>query len=174
MAPKRKLSDTRNESVNVKTVGRTRKVMTLLQKLQVLDTLATGMGVSSVGRLFGVNESTVRYIKKVEQQIREVVARSSIASAKVSCVARDKDLVETERALSSWIEHMGRKNVSIDQTAIRKKARSLYEQFRKVGGTDRRHQTFTASKGWFENFKRRFPAHSTQLQGETAMTKAVH
>jgi hypothetical protein len=81
MAPKRKLNDTGSESESVKPANRSRKVITILQKLQVLDTLADGVGASSVGRLFGVNESTVRYIKKIEQRIRESVARSSPGTA---------------------------------------------------------------------------------------------
>jgi hypothetical protein len=173
MAPKRKLSDTSNESGSVQSANRAKKVMTLLQKVQVLDTLASGMGASSVGRLFGVNESTVRYIKKIEERIRDFVARSSPGGAKI-CVARDKDLVATEKALSSWIQDLGRKNVYIDQTAIRKKALSLYEEFRKVRGGEVRQQTFTASKGWLQKFKRRFPAHNGQIPGQTALNKTVH
>jgi hypothetical protein len=53
-----------------------------------------------VGKLFVVNESAVRYIKSVEQCIREYVARSSTGAYKVTFVPHDKD-VETEKAWSS-------------------------------------------------------------------------
>jgi hypothetical protein len=61
-----------------------------------------------VGKLFGVNESAVRYIKSVEQCIREFFARSSTGAYKVTFVQHDKD-VETEKAWSSWVENMRRR-----------------------------------------------------------------
>ena len=43
---------------------RSRKVMTLHEKVQLLDMIKDGNGYAAVGRHYGVNESTVRYIKK--------------------------------------------------------------------------------------------------------------
>jgi hypothetical protein len=179
MPPKRKIGDVSNESGSVKPVKREKKVMTLVQKVEVLDKLASGMGASSVGRLFGVNESTVRYIRKIEKQIRETVGQSAPGSAKVSCVVRDRALVKMEKALSLWMEDMSQKNVPIDQNVIREKARSLYEQFRQTGSaggpsSEGDQQTFNASKGWFEKFKTRFALHSVKITGEAAFIKTVH
>jgi hypothetical protein len=53
---------------------------------------ATGMGASSVGKLFGVNKSTVRYIKSTEQRTGEFDTRSSPGINKVTSVPQDKDV----------------------------------------------------------------------------------
>jgi hypothetical protein len=69
-----------------------------------------------------VNQSTVRYIKSVEQRIREFVPWSSLETAKATFVPRDKDIVETEKALSLWVQDMRRRNEAIGRTAICKEA----------------------------------------------------
>jgi len=148
--------------------------MTLVQKVELLDKLASGMGASSVGRLFGVNESTVRYIKKNEKRIRDSVGHSAPVSAKVSCVVRDRVLVKMEKALSLWMEDMSHKNVPVDQNVIREKALSLYEHFRQTEGGGEGQHTFNASKGWFEKFKKRFALQNVKLTGEAAFVKRVH
>jgi DNA topoisomerase IB len=175
MPPKRKMSDVNNVSGSAKAVKREKKVMTLLQKVEVLDKLASGMGASVVGRLFSVNESTVRYIKKKEKLIRESVGQSVSASAKVACVVRDRALVKMEKALSLWIEDMSQKNEPVDQNMIREKALVLYEQYRQAGGSagssdEAVQQTFNASKGWFEKFKKRVALHNIKA----TYIKTVH
>ena len=49
---------------------RPRKVLTLVQKIEILDKLASGMTATNVGKVFGINESTVRTISRSEEQIR--------------------------------------------------------------------------------------------------------
>jgi hypothetical protein len=175
MPPKRKMSDVNYASGSAKVVKREKKVMSLVQKVEVLDKLASGMGASVVGRLFGVNESTVRYIKKKEKQIRESVGQSVPVSAKVSCVVRDRALVKMEKTLSLWIEDMSQKNVPVDQNMIREKALILYEHYRQTGGSgdsssEAGQQTFNASKGWFEKFKKRVALHNVKA----TYIKTVH
>ncbi len=45
-------------------------VMTLHEKVELLDMLEEGKSYAAVGRHYGVNESTVRCIKKNEKAIR--------------------------------------------------------------------------------------------------------
>ena len=77
MAPKRKPVDKR-ECGSAK---RQRKVMTLCEKLELLNRLARGESAASVGRHYRINESTVRYIHKNESHIRASVAGSASQSA---------------------------------------------------------------------------------------------
>lgn len=46
--------------------GKRQKVMSFSRKLNVLDRIAVGASASIVGRHLGLNESTVRYVKKNE------------------------------------------------------------------------------------------------------------
>ena len=47
---------------------RQKKVMTLQEKVKLLDLVKEGKSYAAVGRHYGVNESTVRYIKKMRRQ----------------------------------------------------------------------------------------------------------
>uniref|UniRef100_A0A3P9A760 HTH psq-type domain-containing protein n=1 Tax=Esox lucius TaxID=8010 RepID=A0A3P9A760_ESOLU len=53
-----------------------RKVMTLEEKVKVLDMLKQGQKKNAVARQFGVNESTIQSIHSCEKAIRESVATS--------------------------------------------------------------------------------------------------
>jgi len=81
-----------------------------------------------VGKLFCVNESTVRYIKSVEQRIREFVARSSTGTAKLTFVPHDKD-VDTEKALSWWVEDIRRRDRSVRQMRFAKSPEVFMNSF---------------------------------------------
>ena len=65
MAPKRKTS-----VGDALTVRRQKKVMSLSHKVDLLDRLSRGQSVASAGRLYEVNESTIRYIWKNEKAIQ--------------------------------------------------------------------------------------------------------
>ncbi|XP_039592580.1 tigger transposable element-derived protein 1-like [Polypterus senegalus] len=86
-----------------------------------------------------------------------------------------------ESALGIWIEDCRKKNIPVDTNIIREKAKQLYDRFADAGdaleddpqtGTSAESPSesckFTASKGCFENFKKRFNLASVTLQGEAA------
>ena len=77
MAPKCKTS-ARDAST-----AKRQKVTSLSHKVDLLDQLSRRQSVASVGRHYGVNESTVRYIWKNEKAIQESVATSAVPSIKV-------------------------------------------------------------------------------------------
>ncbi|XP_028664099.1 tigger transposable element-derived protein 1-like [Erpetoichthys calabaricus] len=87
-----------------------------------------------------------------------------------------------ESALGIWIEDCRKKNIPVDTNIIRQKAKQLYDRFADAGvapddddprpGTSAESPSesreFTASKGWFEKFKKSFNLASVNLQGEAA------
>lgn len=144
---------------------RKKSVMSLAEKIKVLDKLRAGESATAVGRLFNVNESTVRSIKKTEKSIRESVAASAPVSAKIVSQVRNKSLEETENALSVWLEDMSQKRVPISSALIRAKAKKIFDKFPRDSESS---FDFQASKGWFENFKKRHNLHNIKLVGESA------
>ena len=66
MPPKRPASSKSSEPES----KRSRKTLTIVEKVKLLDMLKEGRTYAAVGRHFGLNESTVRYIKKDEKNIR--------------------------------------------------------------------------------------------------------
>ena len=162
MAPKRR-STADGSSAKPK---RARKMMTLQQKIELLDKLKRGDSAASVGRFYGINESTVRTIKKNEASIRASIASGTSKSAKVTFLTRDHNLEKMEKALIIWMEDMSQKKAPLDTNMIQAKARSLHERLKQESGGE--GINFQASKGWFENFKKRHSLHNVKLSGESA------
>ena len=65
MGPKRERSN--SESLVPK---RKRVVITLTEKVKILDKLRSGVGASAAAHVFGLNESTIRCIPSKESEIR--------------------------------------------------------------------------------------------------------
>uniref|UniRef100_A0A3B3IPJ2 HTH psq-type domain-containing protein n=1 Tax=Oryzias latipes TaxID=8090 RepID=A0A3B3IPJ2_ORYLA len=91
---------------------RQKKVLTLHEKIELLDKLMGGKSYSAVGRHYGLNESTVRYIKKNEKEVRSSVASVFCGSAKMVNVVRDKTIVKMESALAFWFQDLRKKKKS--------------------------------------------------------------
>ena len=174
MGPKRTASESAGGSAK-----RVKKVMTLTDKVKVLDELRAGKSYVAIGRMFSVNESNLRYIKKSEKVIRDAVMASTASSAKISHQVRDKAVVKMENALFIWLEDSHKKGVPVDSNVIREKARVLYNRFKGDAAEDAGEgpssqtaegatSTFAASKGWFERFKHRFSLRNVKMSGEAA------
>ena len=84
---------------------RARQVLTLEQKIKILDLLDAGKSNVEVGKMFGKNESSIRTIKAQAAAIRSSVRVAPEASKTVQMV-RDQTLVKTERALNLWVGDM--------------------------------------------------------------------
>ena len=74
-----------------------------MEKVQLLDMLKEGRSFAAVGRHYGINESSVRYIKKDEKNIRMTAAVSFNKNAKRVVTNRNKKIVRMESALALWI-----------------------------------------------------------------------
>ena len=121
MAPKRKLV-----SASGRVAKRPHNVLSLAEKVKILDKLGSGESASSVGRHYGINESTVRYIRKAEARIRESVRSSAPECAKVVSHARNPHIERMEKALNVWIEDNTAKSLPLSGPIIRQKALRLY------------------------------------------------
>lgn len=152
---------------------RARRVMRLTEKLNVCDELRAGMSVSDVGRLFGVNESTIRSIRYAEQSIREAVRANVSLTSKISHYRRDESVIKMEKALFLWIQKSHKHGVLLNTNLILKKARAIYEAMCKADRSkgsalaSSNTRKFQASKGWLEKFKKRFSLHSIHPPGES-------
>lgn len=165
---------------------RPRKMLTFTEKVKLLDMLKEGKSYVAVGRHYGINESSVRYIKKEENNIRTTAAISFNKDAKRVVTVRNKAIVRMESALALWINDCRKKSITLDTNVICTKAKKLYETF---ADSDVLHDsegegdadpgpstsavhavssTFNASKGWFEKFQKRFGLKNVSLHGEVA------
>lgn len=197
MAPKRAAAASEES-----TPKRLKKVMNLEEKVKLLDKCKAGrMSNSAVGKLFNVNESTVRSIKKNEAKIRAALASTAPPSAKQVSQVRSSAMSKMESALYVWITDQNKKGNPIDSNAIRAKGKALYDRVTSdeanmcaeakvstvaAASTDAgasasaepRHPAttnpeFLASKGWFDKFKRRFSLHNLKMCGESGSADHV-
>ncbi|XP_060765555.1 tigger transposable element-derived protein 1-like [Neoarius graeffei] len=165
---------------------RQRRMLTIAEKVKLLDMLKEGRSYAAVGRHYGINESSVRSIKKEENKIRTTAAISFNKDAKRVVTVRNKTIVRMESALALWIKDCRKKNITLDTNVICTKAKKLYETFadsddihdsEEEEDVDLRPSTsavhavsspFNASKGWFEKFQKRFGLKNVSLHGEAA------
>ena len=137
--------------------------MTLHEMVELLDMVKEGKSYAAVGRHYGVNESTLHYIKKNEKAIRSSVASSFCV--KMVNVAQNKAIIRIEFALAFWIQDLGNKNIPLDTKTIRRKALNVDSKF-SGGGNEGEPQPgpssasdaeeFHASNGWFDRFVKRW------------------
>lgn len=149
---------------------RKRVVLSLDEKIKILDALKVDK-VAPVARKYGLNESSVREIRKNEKKIRDSVTEGGLLCAKTASVSRDVRIEKTEKALSIWIEDQTRKKVPLSSHIIREKAKHLHKHFAESlmeSSESSDPVQFLASKGWFERFKHRFSLHNVKLVGEAA------
>ena len=104
---------------------RARHVLTLEEKIKILEALDTGKSNVEVGKLFGKNRFSIRTIKSQAAAIRTSV-RVAPETSKTVQMVRDKALVSAKKALNLWIGDMIQKHVPLDGTIMREKSKSLY------------------------------------------------
>ncbi|XP_070611616.1 zinc finger protein 277 isoform X2 [Erythrolamprus reginae] len=158
--------------------------------------LKEGRSYADVGRHYGINESSVRYIRKDEKKIRQTSLITFNKAAKRMVTPRNKRLMKMEAALSVWVQDCRKKSIALDTNTIRTKAQQLYTRLANTEGGDADEgnadegagegaddpedpqpstssassapSTFTASKGWFDKFQRPYGLKSVSLHGEAA------
>lgn len=153
----------RSECGNVDKPKRPRIVLSLMEKVKILDMIEKEhKSFAEVAKKYNKNESSIREIYKHKKNIRESIATAPV-SAKVTATVRNKVLVKTETALNVWIEDMTKRRVPIDGNVLQQKALSLYEEFSEEPNT-----SFIASRGWLNRFKHRFNLKNIKITGEAA------
>ncbi|XP_077397631.1 heterogeneous nuclear ribonucleoprotein U-like protein 1 isoform X5 [Festucalex cinctus] len=161
---------------------RHRKMLTIQEKIKLLDMLREGHSYATVACHYGLNESTIRYIKKQEKNIRYTASVSFNLSAKRTATSQNATILRMESALALWITDCRRKNVEMD-VDVREKARQLFASFARNADDPGDYEKpqdgpsmksapnpteFYASKGWYNRFKKRFNLLNLSLYGGSA------
>lgn len=153
-SPKRRLAEKLSTGDEVPK-KRQKKVLSMEFKLEIIKRLERGEGPSAVGRVYGINESTVRTIRANKEAIKASIKHSTPLAAKMLKQTRNPLVEKMETMLMQWIEESNQKNLGIDCNTIKTKAKQIYEELKQeheVAGTV---SAFRASKGWFDRFRKR-------------------
>uniref|UniRef100_H9GPB4 HTH CENPB-type domain-containing protein n=1 Tax=Anolis carolinensis TaxID=28377 RepID=H9GPB4_ANOCA len=145
-----------------------RKMLTIKEKVELLDMLQERRSYAAVGRHYGINESTVRSIKKEEKNIRSTATVTFNKMAKRVITPRNKLIVKMESVLALWIHDCREENISLDTNTIRTKAMQLYDRTSTSTDFPTESGKFAASKGWFHTFQKHYGLKSVCLHGEAA------
>lgn len=66
-----------------------------------------------------------------------------------------------------WVQDCYKKGLPIDQDDLQK-AKSLYDNLKQKKGEGSNGGEFNASKGWFDNLRKRFGLKNIKITGEAA------
>lgn len=149
---------------------RSRKVVTIEKKLEVLNRYDRGEKTSLIVHATGLNESTLRTIRANADKIRASSVAGTSASSSQCSRARSTKMERMEKLLAQWIQHENKDNVPISMAIIQAKALSIFEDVQDVQDEEDKDKakTFAASSGWFSRFKKRYGFHNLKMTGEAA------
>ena len=145
---------------------RQRKMLTIAEKVEVLDMVKEGKSYAATGRHYGIIESSVRSIKKEEKNIRKTAAISFNKDAKRVPTVRNKTMVRMESALALWINDGRKKTFAASGTD--KEEEEDADASPSSSAVHTVPSAFIASKGWFEKIKKRFGLKNVSLHVEIA------
>ena len=145
-----------------------RKPITFETKVTMIKRVDGGERVADVARSFNVNRSTVATIYKKKASIMEHMKGAVPMEALCLSKKRGKVIQEMEKLLSIWINHQQQRRMPLSTVLIQEKAKSIFDTVKAKVGESARDETFSASNGWFNRYKKRANLHNVTVQGEAA------
>ncbi|CAH2327286.1 tigger transposable element-derived 1-like [Pelobates cultripes] len=156
-----KMSERKEEQAKGK-----RQSIPLDVKIQVLDRLDKGERQVDIGADLHLPTSTIRGILKNKDKIRTSATTSIASSAKKITHSRSYALEEKEKRLSIWIDDELERNMPLSQAILMEKAKSIYAHVQSQDPDVM--ESFAASRGWFDRFKKRYNLYNLKITGEAA------
>ncbi|UYV65294.1 K02A2.6-like [Cordylochernes scorpioides] len=154
-------------------LGKKKDIITMEGKREMIEKHELGMRVTEIARFYKKSTSTICTILKKKKELRELDAAKGVTRLSKQ---RPRLLEEVEKLILVWINEKQLAGDTITQNLICEKAKALYAELgSKIPCTsieNEVHADFKASKGWFENFKRRSGIHSVTRHGEGASSDA--
>ena len=163
MAPKRKTGTTEDSE------RRKKGSITIEDKKEIIEKYKKGVRVSQLACEYGRSTSTICTILKKREEIKKLDVAKGVKTM-YSTKQRPKLLEDVEKLLMLWINDKQLAGDSISEPIICAKAKALYLDLVKKtpGTTSEDEDAFKASRGWFENFRKRTGIHSVARHGEAA------
>ncbi|XP_067126477.1 tigger transposable element-derived protein 1-like [Centruroides vittatus] len=152
-----------SEPWNTKCIKR-RKAITLEEKHEILSLHESGMKVMDLASTFHLNHSTISTILKNKRKILEEL-KSARPMQSTTIRKREGIIPEVEKVLMVWITHQTRTaQMPLNQATISAKALSIFNTLKTQRGETSKGETFSASKGWFDRFKKRAGLLNVKVQ----------
>ena len=160
------------KKASVKDAGeRKKRTMSMEMKHEIIEKHERGVRVSDLARHYDRSTSTICTILKQKDAIKSMKpAKGTTIISKLRTHIHD----EMERLLLLWIKEKELAGDTISEKIICEKALMIYKDLKRdaaEGGessAEASAEDFKASRGWFENFKKRSGIHSVVRHGEAA------
>lgn len=151
---------------------KTRQSISLNTKVDIVMRHEKGERLVDISRSLHLAPSSVRTILNSTDKIKAIAATAMPGTALRITKVRDSTMESMEHMLSLWIEDQTQRNAPPSWIKIREKAKSLWEALktREAGGlgSEVSQETFKASHGWFERYKKRAHLHNLYTEEEVA------
>lgn len=142
---------------------RKRVLLTMNEKLQIVNRLEAGETITKLAKEFGIGVSTVGDMKRNAEKIKKFSVTLDKAttsdSAKSRKTMKTADDQELDNVLFRWFIQKRSEGVPLSGPMIKEKALILNS---KLGGSE----DFKASSGWLEKFKHRHGIRQLSIEGE--------
>ncbi|XP_030179530.1 tigger transposable element-derived protein 1-like [Lynx canadensis] len=146
-------------------------MITVEVKKEIIKKYERGMRVAEIARFYKKSTSTICTILKKKEEIRGLDAAKGVTRISKQ---RPRVLEDVEKLLLVWINEKQLAGDTVTENFICEKAKALYTDLvSKLPGTStEKEEGFKASRGWFDNFKRRSGIRSVAKHGEAASLDA--
>lgn len=157
------------KTISAKDSGEKKKKMISIEvKQEIIDKHEHGVRVLELARQYGRSTSTICNILKQKDAIRSATPAKGTT---VLSPLRTNIHEEMEKLLLVWVKEKEMAGDTMSEAIIREKARSIYVDLitqEPSTSAESAEGSFKASRGWFDNFKKRTGIHSVVRHGEAA------
>ncbi|XP_061622154.1 tigger transposable element-derived protein 1-like [Phyllopteryx taeniolatus] len=146
-----------------------KKMMSIQLKHEIIEKYERGVRVVDLARLYDRNTSTICSILKQKESIKAITPAMGV---KIISRLRTSAHEKMERLLLVWLTEKQLTRCPLTEGAICEKARAIYADLLRqtpgssTGGAP--EDSFKASRGWYDNFRRRISCPSDVRNFETA------
>ncbi|XP_064116538.1 tigger transposable element-derived protein 1-like [Macrobrachium nipponense] len=143
-----------------------RRMMSLEIKLEIVEKHEQGMRVKELAKHYDRTTSTICTILKQKESLKKIKPAKGVKIIS----KRHTDVHEKmENLLLVWLTEKQLAGDSVTEGIICEKAHSIFSDLQlQTPGTSMEEESFKASRGWFDNFKKRTGIHSVVRYGKAA------
>lgn len=148
-----------------------KEMITVEVKKEIIEMHEQGMRVADIARFYNKSTSTICTVLKKKEEIKGLDAAKGVTRVSKR---RPRVLEDVEKLLLVWINEKQQAGDILNDNFICEKAKNLYTDLVSnlpVTSTEN-DEGFKASRGWFDNFKRRSGISNAARYGEPASFNA--
>ena len=157
----------KRKSIQTASSDKKRKVITLETKYEMIKLYEGGETINSISKKFDMSTSTVSTIMKAKEKfLAKIKEAQPLNSTWIRTKETNSLIPRMETLLTAWInDQTQRLHMPVSQAVICTKALSL---FKDLCQKENLEESFVASNGWFQRYKKKANWHSIRVQGESA------